>query len=114
MTSLTLELPSELVNQLHQAAERVGEPINILVAQLLAEQLNATTSHASLHPAPIGERESARDALRAAGLWTELGPDAQRLASESNGTLEEVEAAFARAGGKSLSTIVREMREGDR
>ena len=110
MTSLTLDLPTELVERLQQAAERAGQPLDALVAQLLAGQLPHSYQHPDVVPAPPGERERVRAALRAAGLRAELGPEAQRLAVESTGTLEEVEAAFARGGGKPLSEIVLEMR----
>ena len=110
MAPLTLDLPPELVERLQQAAERAGQPLDALVAKLLTEQLQVSYQHPDIVPAPAGERERVRAALRAAGLRAELGPEAQRLAAESTATLEEVEAAFTRAGGKPLSEIVLEMR----
>ena len=58
---------------------------------------------------PASERERARQVLRAAGLLTELGPNLRRLA-DSTVRLEDVQAALARAGGKTLSEIVLEQR----
>ncbi len=110
MASLTLDLPIDLVDRLQQAADRAGQPLDVLVTQMLAERLPLSSRHPDVLPAPAGERERMRSVLRAAGLRAELGPEAQRLAAESTGTLEEVEAAFARAGGKPLSEIVLEMR----
>lgn len=110
MTSLTLDFPTELVERLQQAAKHAGQPLDTLVAQLLAEQAPVSYQHSDVVPAPAGERERVRTVLHAAGLRAELGPEAQRLAAESPGTLEEVEAAFARAGGTPLSELVLEMR----
>ncbi len=58
---------------------------------------------------PDSERERARQVLRAAGLLTELGPNSRKLA-DSTVRLEDVQAALARAGGKTLSEIVLEQR----
>ena len=80
------------------------------MARLLAVQLQVSYHHPDIVPAPAGERERVRAALQAAGLRAELGPEAQLLAAESTATLEEVEAAFARAGGQPLSEIVLEQR----
>jgi len=54
-------------------------------------------------------RERVRQALRAAGLLTDLGPNMRRLADPAV-RLEDVNAALARAGGKPLSEIVLEQR----
>ena len=58
---------------------------------------------------PDSERERARQVLRAAGLLTELGPNLRKLA-DSTVRLEDVQAALARVGGKTLSEIVLEQR----
>lgn len=110
MASLTLDLPADLVERLQQAAERAGQPLDALVMQMLAAQVQVAYRHPDVAPAPAGERERVRAALQAAGLRAELGPEAQRLAAESTATLEEVEAAFARAGGHPLSRTVLEQR----
>jgi hypothetical protein len=57
-----------------------------------------------------GERERATEALRAAGLLTELSPAEKALADQSALTLEEARAILDRAGGKPLSEIILEMR----
>jgi hypothetical protein len=61
-------------------------------------------------PAPDGERERGIEVLRAAGLLAEPSPEMLALAAQSTATLEEVQAAFARAGGKLLNEIVLEQR----
>ena len=55
------------------------------------------------------ERERLRDALRAAGLLTELGPNLREQADASI-SLEEVRAALGGAGGPALSDIILEDR----
>jgi len=61
-------------------------------------------------PPPLDDdREKARQALREAGLLTELHPDLIRLAN-LNVSLEDVQASLARAGGKPLSEIILEQR----
>ena len=59
-----------------------------------------------LRCAPDGERERSIDVLRAARLLAEPSPDMLARAAQSTATLEDVQAAFARAGGKPLSEIV--------
>lgn len=49
-------------------------------------------------------------ALRAAGLLAELGPEEKQRAAQSTTTLEEVQAALDRAGGKPLNELILEMR----
>lgn len=110
MGALTLELPSEVLQRLQQEATRTGQPVETLAVTLLTEQMQVPVRHPKVEPAPPGERERIRASLRAAGLLTELGPELKQRAERSTATLEEVEAAFARAGGKPLSEIIDEMR----
>ena len=111
MTTLTLELPQEVYQRLHQEADRMGQTMEAVAAAWLSERLQPVAPRDDVPPpAPPGERERARDVLRAAGLLAELGPELKRRAEQSTATLEEVQAAFARAGGKPLSEIVIEMR----
>ncbi len=111
MTTLTLDLPPELYEHLQHEADRAGRAVEVLATAWLAERVQPESSHADpLLPAPPGERERARAVLRAAGLLTELGPELKQRAEQSTATLEEVQAAFARAGGKPLSEIVIKMR----
>src|SRR5690348_10628467 len=101
MTTLTIELPSEVYQRLREAAAQQGKPVEELAEAWIAERVT---------PAPQTERERAREVLRAAGLLTELGPELKRRAAQATATLEEIQAAFARAGGKPLSEIVIEQR----
>ncbi|MBE7554801.1 MAG: hypothetical protein HS126_27430 [Anaerolineales bacterium] len=101
MNTLTLELPAELYEDLRLESERRGESIQTLAQKLLAERLASP---------PPTERERAIAALRAAGLLAELGPEMERRAERSTMTLEEVQAALDRAGGKPLSELILEMR----
>lgn len=103
MTTLTLELSPELYDRLDEEAERLGKLPQVLAQEWLVERL------ASPAPSPISEREKAREALRAAGLLTELGPNLSRMADPTV-SLEDVVAAMVRAGGKPLSEIVLEQR----
>jgi hypothetical protein len=56
------------------------------------------------------DRERATEALRMAGLLAELSPEEKQRAARSTATLEEVQAALGRAGGKPLSELILEMR----
>ena len=56
------------------------------------------------------EREQFTEALRAAGMLTELGPEMKKRAEQCTVTLEEVRASLDRAGGKPLSEIIIEQR----
>ena len=111
MTTLSLDLPADVYHRLHQEADRVGRPVEALAADWLTERVPPAAPRDDVPPpAPPGERERALEVLRAAGLLTQLGPELKQRAEQSTATLEEVQAAFARAGGKPLSEIVIEMR----
>jgi hypothetical protein len=104
MATLTLELPPEVYHRLHEEADRLGKPPQVVVQEWLIERLSV--------PIPVsgsGEREQARQALRAAGLLVAL-PPRLRQRVEQQVRLEDVEAALARVGGKPLSDIVLEQR----
>jgi plasmid stability protein len=103
MTTLTLELPPDVYRRLREEADRLGRPAEAVAQDLLAERLAPT-------PARMSERERAREVLRAAGLLAEPSPEMLAIAAQSTATLEEVQAAFARVGGKPLSEIVIEQR----
>jgi predicted DNA-binding protein len=102
MTILTLELPPELYERLHAEADRLGKPAPAMVEEWVAERLTAVP--------PMTDRERATEALRAAGLLTELSREEKQRAARSTATLEDVQAALGRAGGKALSELVLEMR----
>lgn len=104
MTTVTLELPPDVYRRLHDAAARVGKPVETVAQELLTEQLAVAA------PIPMSDRERAAEALRAAGLLTELSPEEKQRAARSTTTLEEVQAALDRAGGKPLSELILEMR----
>lgn len=102
MTTLTLELQPELYARLVQEAARLGQPVETLVAEWLERRFPP--------PVPSGERERAIAVLREAGLLTELGPELKQRAAQATMSLEEIQAIFARVGGKPLSEIVLEQR----
>ena len=102
MTVITLDLPIDVYQRLRDAAGRTGKSVEAVAQELLIERLEA--------PAPVSERERATEILRAAGLLAELGPEEKMRAARSTATLEEVQAALAKGGGKSLSEIVIEQR----
>jgi len=129
MTVLTLKLSPEAYRRLHEEAARLGKSPQIMAQEWLAEraaQLSAIhygvqvsgelASRPGIEAAPPDKglaleqpSERARQALRAAGLLTDLGPNLRRLADPAV-RLEDVNAALARAGGKPLSEIVLEQR----
>jgi len=103
MTTLTLELPPEVYRRLHEEADRLGKPPQVVVQEWLIERLSVPIL------APESEREKARQALRATGLLVEQRPHLRRRVDQKV-HLEDVEAALARVGGKPLSEIVLEQR----
>ena len=103
MTVMNLKLPPEVYRRLHEEAARLGKPPRVVAEEWLTERLAPPTA------APASDRERARQALRAAGLLTELGPNLRRRA-DSTVRLEDINAALDRAGGKTLSEIVLEQR----
>ena len=104
MTVLNLKLSSEVYRRLHEEAARLGKPPQVVAEEWLAERLAPPPT-----TAPGSDRERARQALCAAGLLTELGPNLRRRA-DSTVRLEDINAALDRAGGKTLSEIVLEQR----
>ena len=102
MTTITLEVQPRLYARLMHEAAQVGRPVESLVAEWLEQRFPPL--------APEGERERAREVLRAAGLLTELGPELKRRAAQATMSLEAIQAAFARAGGTPLSEMVLEQR----
>ncbi len=108
MTTLTLEIAPDLYLKLQQEANRAGQSITAVAETLLRNQVSDTqfTRNDVPSPAAPGERERARNVLRAAGLLTQLGPEEQLLANQSTATLEEVQAIWARVGGTPLSEII--------
>jgi predicted transcriptional regulator len=103
MTELTLELPPEVYRRLNEEAARLGKPPHIVAEEWLAERLTRPTTRYE------NDREKARQALREAGLLTEIGPHLRELADPTV-HLEEINAALDRAGGKKLGVIILEQR----
>jgi hypothetical protein len=102
MTAVTIELPPDLYERLSREAEQAERPVEALIEEWLARHFPP--------PAPADERARRREVLRAAGLLTELGPELKQRAARATASLEEIQATFARAGGKPLSEIVIEQR----
>jgi hypothetical protein len=103
MTALNLKLPPKIYRQLREEAARLGKSPQAVAQEWIVERLTPPSA------APSTDRERARQALRAAGLLTELGPNLRRLADPTV-RLEDVKAALNRAGGKALSEIILEQR----
>ena len=115
MTTLTLDLPTELYERLRAEAEHQGKPVAIVAQEWLTERLEEAPPAASAMgdtpaPAPTSDRDRSTEVLRAAGLLAELSPAEKERARRSTATLEEVSAALSRAGGKPLSELILEMR----
>jgi ParB-like chromosome segregation protein Spo0J len=105
MTDLLLELAPDLYGRLQQEAERMGKPLDKTAQELLAQRLADLPS-----PVQKSEKERVREALRAGGLLTELGPEMKKRARQATMSLDEVRAALDRAGGEPLSETILEMR----
>ncbi|TEU18326.1 MAG: hypothetical protein E3J21_06240 [Anaerolineales bacterium] len=103
MKVLNLELPPQVYRRLREEAARLDKPPQVVAQEWLVERLTSPTTE------PSSDRERARQALRAAGLLTELGPNLRRLADPTV-RLEDVSAALNRAGGKTLSEVILEQR----
>lgn len=111
MTMLTLELPSELYEQLRAEADRQGRPLEGVAEAWLAERLALSLSSSPATTQPTQDaREQVCGILRARGLLIEPTPEELAWAETSDVTLEEVSAALDRSGGKPLSEIILEQR----
>ena len=103
MTALTIQLSSDAYRRLREEAVRLGKSPQAVAAEWLVEKLSVPAA------ASAGNRELARQALRAAGLLAELGPHLRERADPTV-CLEDVNEALGRAGGKPLSEVVLEQR----
>jgi hypothetical protein len=101
MTTLTIDLPTNVYERLRSAAEQKHITIEAVAQEWLAEKSAGVMT---------SERERLRAVLRAAGRLGELSPEEKQRAAQSTLTLEEARAILDRAGGKPLSEIVLEMR----
>ncbi len=102
MTTSILELQPELYARLAREAACPGRPVETLVAEWLERRFQP--------PASAGERDRAIAVLRETGLLTELGPELKCQAAQATMSFEDIQAIFARVGGKPLSEIVLEQR----
>ena len=100
MTTLTLELPKDLLRLLQKRASEEGQEPQEAALRILKEELT---------PEAKSERERVIEVLQAAGLIRPLSEELRQMIDPSV-THEEVEAAFARAGGEPLSEIIIEQR----
>lgn len=98
-----LRLPADLYQRLRQEATRAGKPAAAIAQEWLVERLAA-----SPRPEP-DEGTRVLEVLRASGKLVELDPELQKRADPTI-SLEEVQAALDRAGGKPLSQIILEQR----
>ena len=104
MASVTVELPSSEYKRLEEEAERLGKSPQSLIQEWVTERLQPES------PKPMTERERAREALRKAGLLTELGPNLQAMADPTI-PIEEIRKALSEVPHPSLSEIIIEQRE---
>jgi len=104
METLTLNMPTDMYQQLVNLAGNLGKPPQMVALEWLRERLSPPPL-----PVPASEEDIGGQALRAAGLLTELSPALCELADPTV-RLEEVVAAMSQAGGPSLSEIVLEER----
>ena len=103
MTTLTVELSTEQYEQLQIEATQAGEPVQRFAHRLLTERAVPTRKL-------LREREQVTDALRKAGILSELGPAMKKRASEATMTLAEVQAALDASDGPLLSEVILAMR----
>ena len=103
LSEVVLHLPIDLYQRLRWEAKRIGKPAPIMAQEWLAERLAAAP------PPELDERARVTEVLRASGMLAELGPELLARADPTI-SLEKVQAALDRAGGKSLSEIILEQR----
>ena len=101
MTTLTLDLPPVIYEQLRTAAAQSQTTVEAVAQSWITEK--AATSSPD-------KREHVRAVLRSAGRLAELSPREKEIAAQSTLTLEEARAILDRAGGKPLSELILEMR----
>jgi hypothetical protein len=101
LNELILHLPAELYQRLRWEAHRAGKPAPTIAQEWVVERLAAVPE--------LDERMRVLEVLRASGMLAELGPEL-RARADPTISLEEVQAALDRAGGKPLSEIILEQR----
>jgi hypothetical protein len=103
LNEVVLHLPADLYQRLWWEANRAGMPAPLMAQEWLTERLAAAP------PPELDERARVTEVLRAAGMLVELDPELKRRADPAI-SLEKVQAALDRAGGKPLSQIILEQR----
>lgn len=96
-----LHLPADLHRRLWWEANRTGKPASLIAQEWVTEHLAAVPE--------MDERTRVLEVLRASGMLVELDPELKKRADPTI-SLEEVQAALDRAGGKPLSEIILEQR----
>ena len=104
MESITVTLSPYLYQRLQEKAVQAGTVIEKFTSTLVAVALQKEVEPGD------DMREAVRLTLQATGRGASLS-DALRAKIMSDVTLEEVQAAFSRAGGRLLSTLIQEQRE---
>lgn len=103
MVSLTLELQPEAYCRLHDEADRLRKPPQLVAQEWILEQLTRSA------PVAGDDRQAVRQLLSAAGLLAETGPDLRKWANPTV-QIDAVEAALGRTGNPLLSELVLKQR----
>ncbi len=101
LNEVILHLPADLYQRLRWEANRAGKPAPLIAQEWVTERLAAVPE--------MDERTRVLEVLRASGMLVELDPELKKRADPTI-SLEEVQAALDRAGGKPLSEIILEQR----
>lgn len=100
MPTLTLEIPPATYQKLDQEATRLNQSIHRLILDELAKKFCL----------PLTDHETIDQALKAAGLLSELGPRLQHRAKSATMTLPEIIHLMSSTEGQSLTDILLEQR----
>lgn len=103
MTTLTLEIQSDLWTRLQAMAKQMQESPEGVVLAILSERLGEEGKGTTV---PESEGAKVNRVLREAGLLSEIGPYLKHLIETVPVDYAAVEAALERAGGPPLSEIV--------
>jgi len=104
MESITVTLSPHLYQRLQEKAVQAGTVIEKFTSTLVAVALQKEVEPGD------DTREAVRFTLQATGRVSSLS-DALRSKIMPDVTLEEVQIALSRAGGRSLNTLIQEQRE---
>ena len=109
MTTLTLEIQSDLWTRLQAMAKQMQESPESVVLTILNERLTVEETTTGIRY-PESEGAKVDRVLREAGMLSEVGPYFKHLAETIPANEEAVIAALERVGGTPLSEIVLEQR----